>query len=102
MFQERLLSSRILHFGREQLYWECNELSACESQPNGFIHLHKFGPLPPPVKTSLKFVCFLSGLTHGESGRIGSVSIKIGPLELRRILAASLRYQGIRWSLYRR
>lgn len=26
-FQERLLSPRIIHFGTEQLYWECNQLA---------------------------------------------------------------------------
>ena len=34
-FQERLLSPRVLHFGEEQLHWECNEMSACETCPGG-------------------------------------------------------------------
>ena len=33
--QERLLSSRILHFGREQIAWECQSLRACETFPEG-------------------------------------------------------------------
>ena len=33
--QERLLAPRILHFGREQLFWECHELEACETFPQG-------------------------------------------------------------------
>lgn len=33
--QERLLSSRIVHFGAEQVFWECQELAACESFPAG-------------------------------------------------------------------
>ena len=36
-FQERLLSSRILHFGPEMLYWECRLRSASEIYRNGFI-----------------------------------------------------------------
>ncbi|KAG6990927.1 hypothetical protein G7Y79_00060g092310 [Physcia stellaris] len=32
--QERLLAPRVLHFANTQLYWECNELRACESYPN--------------------------------------------------------------------
>ena len=36
--QERLLPSRILHFGKEQLFWECRELHACE------IFHHGVGP----------------------------------------------------------
>ena len=34
-FQERLLSPRVLHFGENQMLWECNELCACESCPGG-------------------------------------------------------------------
>src|SRR6202000_2338412 len=33
--QERLLSPRVLHFARDQLAWECHELEACDSYPNG-------------------------------------------------------------------
>jgi len=35
--QERLLASRILHFGSDQLYWECYECLACESDPDGGV-----------------------------------------------------------------
>ena len=31
--QERLLSLRTLHFGREQIAWECQTLQACETFP---------------------------------------------------------------------
>ncbi|KAL8981582.1 MAG: hypothetical protein Q9205_003679, partial [Flavoplaca limonia] len=33
--QERLLAPRTLHFANTQIYWECNELQACESWPKG-------------------------------------------------------------------
>lgn len=33
--QERLLSPRVLHFGRTQLAWECRELDACETYADG-------------------------------------------------------------------
>ncbi|KAJ9654820.1 hypothetical protein H2198_006175 [Neophaeococcomyces mojaviensis] len=33
--QERLLAARVIHFGSDQLHWECHELDACESFPNG-------------------------------------------------------------------
>ncbi|RFU31452.1 hypothetical protein B7463_g4894, partial [Scytalidium lignicola] len=42
--QERLLSPRILHFGKAQLAWECSTLLACETFPVGFnncFHLLK-------------------------------------------------------------
>ena len=35
IFQERLLSRRVLHFGREQILWECPEKICCESFPQG-------------------------------------------------------------------
>jgi hypothetical protein len=30
VFQERLLSSRVLHFGHFELLWECAEATSCE------------------------------------------------------------------------
>lgn len=33
--QERLLAPRTLYFGKNQLFWECRELHACEVLPNG-------------------------------------------------------------------
>lgn len=41
--QERLLSPRVLHFGRSQILWECQELDACETFPEN---------LPPEISTS--------------------------------------------------
>ncbi|KAE9379641.1 HET-domain-containing protein [Stipitochalara longipes BDJ] len=35
VLQERLLSPRIIHFGRKQIFWECDELCACETFPAG-------------------------------------------------------------------
>ncbi|KAL2060089.1 hypothetical protein VTL71DRAFT_9911 [Oculimacula yallundae] len=36
VLQERLLSPRNLHFARDQLFWECNELHACELMPQTY------------------------------------------------------------------
>ncbi|KAF7555504.1 hypothetical protein G7Z17_g2134 [Cylindrodendrum hubeiense] len=33
--QERMLSRRIIHFAAEQVFWDCAELTACESLPHG-------------------------------------------------------------------
>jgi hypothetical protein len=41
VYQERYLAPRILHFCRDQLFWECRELSACEAYPAGFLPVHK-------------------------------------------------------------
>ncbi|TVY84431.1 hypothetical protein LSUE1_G002663 [Lachnellula suecica] len=35
--QERLLSSRILHFTRSQLFWECQTAKACEAWPQPVV-----------------------------------------------------------------
>lgn len=36
VLQERLLSNRVLHFGDEELFWECSTLSARESSSESF------------------------------------------------------------------
>lgn len=49
--QERLLAPRTLNFGETQLFWECNNLAAWESNPEGHasgllkkkLHLEMFG-----------------------------------------------------------
>jgi hypothetical protein len=33
VFQERLLAPRVLHFGHDQLFWECRQSRACEAYP---------------------------------------------------------------------
>ena len=33
-YQERVLSPRVVHFGRSQIYWECWQRNACEMHPN--------------------------------------------------------------------
>ena len=35
--QERLLAPRVVHFGANQLLWECNALKACELYPDGLL-----------------------------------------------------------------
>lgn len=50
--QERILSPRILHFGVQQLFWECYEMEACESFPNGLPKSKD--PLTFIVRTGLK------------------------------------------------
>lgn len=36
MLQERLLARRVLHFCHDQVFWECCELTASETYPQGF------------------------------------------------------------------
>ena len=35
VLQERLVSPRMIHFGRDQVYWECHQLHACETYTKG-------------------------------------------------------------------
>ncbi|KAJ4327850.1 hypothetical protein N0V84_001660 [Fusarium piperis] len=42
VYQERILSSRIVYLGNEQLYWECDQSRASEAFPNG-LPSHNFG-----------------------------------------------------------
>ncbi|KAM0422190.1 hypothetical protein ACHAPD_000634 [Fusarium lateritium] len=40
VMQERFLSPRALHFGAHQVYWECREFAASETNPDGFEILY--------------------------------------------------------------
>jgi hypothetical protein len=39
--QEHILAPRILHFTKQQIFWECLELQACESLPAGVLNTRK-------------------------------------------------------------
>ena len=52
VLQERLLAPRVVHFGARQVLWECLELEACETYPNGvpFEYIpRRFKGLDPAV-----------------------------------------------------
>ncbi|KAH8649459.1 heterokaryon incompatibility protein-domain-containing protein [Tricladium varicosporioides] len=42
VFQERVLAQRVLHFGTEQLYFECKEIDSCENFPLGIPNIKPF------------------------------------------------------------
>jgi hypothetical protein len=56
VFQERHLPPRLLHFGKHQVLWQCQELHASENFPQGMprkqhhIHLETLGNIPSPPK----------------------------------------------------
>lgn len=60
VFQERLLSPRVLHFTEKQIFWECFTDQKCELYPLGIPQnrsLKTFGPLfepdPPPYRENV-------------------------------------------------
>ncbi|KAF5533167.1 hypothetical protein FPHYL_13653, partial [Fusarium phyllophilum] len=53
--QERFLAPRVLHFAENQIYWECLETTACETDPSGELKiLAKDWHWRPPIKTVYK------------------------------------------------
>ncbi|KAJ8131824.1 hypothetical protein O1611_g1804 [Lasiodiplodia mahajangana] len=54
VFQERFLAPRVIHFGPEQLLWECASLDACESFPQGLPEI-----VEAPRHTGFKRLDFL-------------------------------------------
>jgi Heterokaryon incompatibility protein (HET) len=42
VLQERVLSPRVIHFGGNQILWECNSHDCCESFPSGLPYLIKY------------------------------------------------------------
>ncbi|KAL5378732.1 hypothetical protein DPSP01_008955 [Paraphaeosphaeria sporulosa] len=79
VFQERVLSPRVLHFSRSQIVWECFEMNKCESFPN-------WSPFPTEadysrgVKTVYDFFksdsgSDLSPTRKGDDGKLMSVGV---------------------------
>ncbi|KAF5723858.1 hypothetical protein FMUND_1466 [Fusarium mundagurra] len=53
--QERFLAPRVLHFTENQIYWECLETKACETDPSGKLNiLAPHWPGHGPIKTVYK------------------------------------------------
>ena len=48
VLQERHLAPRILYYGKQQLFWECSELRACESNPGGIPAVARLESHPRP------------------------------------------------------
>ncbi|KAF2682223.1 hypothetical protein K458DRAFT_370889 [Lentithecium fluviatile CBS 122367] len=96
VLQERLLSPRVLHFGRQQLFWECKEQAAAECYPYGLPQLmsyfaqdfkHYLLPLVPtqqrPIWEDIVYVYSRTKLTNntdklialsGLAKRMGAIS----------------------------
>ncbi|KAF2451226.1 hypothetical protein P171DRAFT_1616 [Karstenula rhodostoma CBS 690.94] len=73
VFQERLLSRRVIHFEEEQVYWQCCSSTKCETYPAGY---NKYFDYRFPFDLPKKNYCNGSAerwdsftrLVHGYSG----------------------------------
>lgn len=57
VFQERLLSPRVVHFEREQVFWECSVSTLCETYPAGCNETFERGGSVPPFELPTKQTC---------------------------------------------
>lgn len=71
VFQERMLSPRVLHFARDQLVWECFAETKCEAFPDGMpLDIRTkdlYAPLQPPKQLKKSRRKWLSRLLPGRS-----------------------------------
>jgi Heterokaryon incompatibility protein (HET) len=68
VLQERLLAPRTLHFAAQQIFWECNELNACETYPKELPSTH-FLHWQPSIKCN-------HPLFSAKSGRLDQDSVQ--------------------------
>ncbi|PSN72086.1 HET-domain-containing protein [Corynespora cassiicola Philippines] len=72
VFQERMLSPRILHFTKSQIYWDCSTISACEVLPDGLpFSLDRFASTDRHWRGRLQ-----------ETADVSQDAIKAGPNDL--------------------
>ncbi|KAF2111851.1 heterokaryon incompatibility protein-domain-containing protein [Lophiotrema nucula] len=68
VFQERILSRRVVHFEREQVFWECNDSALCETYPAGVNETYGRGETIPlfelPTKHNYKLAAFAGIAQH--------------------------------------
>lgn len=57
VFQERLLSPRVVHFEGEQVFWECTTDALCETYPAGSGHTYNRGFSVAPFELPTKQTC---------------------------------------------
>ncbi len=68
VLQERLLAPRTVHFGVRQIFWECNEMSACEMYPKKLPSTH-FLHRRPSIRCSHPLFSANCGTSDDDSGQ---------------------------------
>jgi hypothetical protein len=89
------MAKRILHFGKSQLYWECNEHDCCEIYPTGIPELWTRPTSGGFSKRNIPDLFIEYGSNFGVITIVDSDTLSAGitqkPLELTNDAAASLR-----------
>jgi hypothetical protein len=97
VYQERMLSTRVLHFGRYELFFECKSTIQCEC---GAIGFHGAGTETPIPLIKIEYADALSGYEQGyEACAQGKVDCRPASLQEQRYKAQMLEkvnYQGAR------
>lgn len=66
VYQERMLSTRVLHFGQYKLFFECNSMIRCEC---GAIRFHGAGTETPVPLIKVEYAEALSGCSENYLGQ---------------------------------
>lgn len=69
VFQERLLSTRYLHFGKNELIWECMQQLTCECGGIGFDYRRRSTWLNPKFEFHPTTLEFLNSVPRGIASR---------------------------------
>ena len=110
VMQERWLSPRVLHYGRDQILWECSEFDACETYPDGLpkplrnqhsgfkLDTELVGPLGYWRQTDAATPdpdLLVRGIWSGIVGRYSVTSLTKGEDKLVAISGIAKRLQGL-------
>jgi Heterokaryon incompatibility protein (HET) len=66
VLQERLLAARTIHFGAQQIFWECNEMNACEVFPTK-LPSSAFSRVPLSIRGHSPLFSVNTGVPDDES-----------------------------------
>lgn len=84
VYQERVLSPRVLHLSAHQAFWECSEVEACETSPNGLPTALKchFKSRMADLICKSRFATSPLGLSSDKESAAGSIDLENKMLEL--------------------
>jgi hypothetical protein len=108
VFQERLLSHRILHFAEDMVFWECRQRVASELDPDGYVYRR----FPQDFKDSytalsdrqllvgvlLKVPSSFSELEHWFSGALSQERLPLPELDPENLVVSRTGHQDSRAS----